>query len=164
MLVFAFIGGRSLYAQQMDPYCTAVSTPVPKGSSMLMLLPDYQLAHTGPDYLTYMGMAEYGITSRWTAGFMAEGQKIGGLPATFGGVRFNTYFKLLPHDHLLHLTAPLGEDLAVLEGDQCAEVVLDRAQRLADQAHGLAPFRGGNGPAPRGRFRLPPPLPAFFLL
>jgi len=88
----------------MDPYFTAISTPVPKDHLMLMLLPDYQLARTGPDFFTYMGMAEYGITSRWTAGFMVEGQKIGGLPATFGGVRFNTYFQLFPHDHLLHLT------------------------------------------------------------
>ncbi len=103
-LVFAFIGARPLCAQQMDPYFTAINTPVPKGSMMLMLLPDYQLAHIGPNYLTYMGMAEYGITNRWTAGFMAEGQKIGGLPATFGGVRFNTYFKLFPHDRLLNLT------------------------------------------------------------
>ncbi len=103
-LAFTFIGVMPLCAQQMDPYFTAINTPVPKGSLMLMLLPDYQLAHTGPDYLTYMGMAEYGITDRWTAGFMAEGQKIGGLPATFGGVRFSTYFKLFPHDRLLNLT------------------------------------------------------------
>jgi hypothetical protein len=88
----------------MDPYFTAISTPVPKDHLMLMLLPDYQLARTGPDFLTYMGMAEYGITNRWTAGFMVEGEKIGGLPATYGGVRFNTYFQLFPHDHLLHLT------------------------------------------------------------
>ncbi len=104
ILVFAFIGEKPLHAQQMDPYFTAINTPVPKGSMMLMLLPDYQLAHIGPNYLTYMGMAEYGITNRWTAGFMAEGQKIGGLPATFGGVRFSTYFKLFPHDRLLNLT------------------------------------------------------------
>jgi len=102
-LVFASLSARPLHAQ-MDPYFTAVNTPVPKGNLMLMLLPDYQLAHTGPNFLTYMGMAEYGITSRWTAGFMAEGQKIGGLPATFGGLRFNTYFQLFPHDRLLHLT------------------------------------------------------------
>ncbi len=89
---------------QMDPYFTAINVPAPKGTLMLMLLPDYQLARTGPNFLTYMGMAEYGITNRWTVGFMAEGQKIGGLPATFGGVRFNTYFQILPHDRLLHLT------------------------------------------------------------
>ncbi len=89
---------------QMDPYFTAITAPVPKDNLMLMLLPDYQLARTGPDFLTYMGMAEYGITNRWTAGFMVEGQKIGGLPATYGGVRFNTYFQLFPHDHLLHVT------------------------------------------------------------
>ena len=88
----------------MNPYFTAINAPVPKDNLMLMLLPDYQLARTGPDFLTYMGMAEYGITNRWTAGFMVEGQKTGSLPATFGGVRFNTYFQLIPHDHLLHLT------------------------------------------------------------
>ena len=103
ILSLAFVSPKPARAQ-MNPYFTAISTPVPKDHLMLMLLPDYQLARTGPDFLTYMGMAEYGITNRWTAGFMAEGQKIGGLPATFGGVRFNTYFQLFPHDHLLHLT------------------------------------------------------------
>ena len=103
LLMFASIGASSLYAQ-MDPYFTAVSTPMPKGSLMLMLLPDYQVAHTGPNFLTYMGMAEYGVTGRWTAGIMVEGQKIGGLPATYGGVRFNSYFQLFPHDSLLHFT------------------------------------------------------------
>lgn len=103
LLMFASIGAGPLHAQ-MDPYFTAVSTPMPKGSLMLMLLPDYQVAHTGPNFLTYMGMAEYGATPRWTAGVMVEGEKIGGLPATYGGVRFNTYFQLFPHDHLLHFT------------------------------------------------------------
>ena len=103
LFLFASIGAGTLHAQ-MDPYFTAVSTPVPKGSLMLMLLPDYQVAHTGPNFLTYMGMAEYGVTPRWTAGIMVEGQKIGGLPATYGGLRFNSYFQLFPHDHLLHFT------------------------------------------------------------
>lgn len=89
---------------QMNPYFTAISNTMPKNHLMLMLLPDYQLARVGPNYLTYMGMAEYGITNRWTAGFMIEGQKISGLANTYGGVRFNTYYQLFPHDNLLHLT------------------------------------------------------------
>lgn len=88
----------------MNPYFTALSSTMPKGSLMVMTLPDYQLARAGPDFLTYMGMAEYGITNRWTAGFMAEGQRINGLPDTFGGLRFNTYYQLFPHDRLLHFT------------------------------------------------------------
>jgi len=88
----------------MNPYFTAISNTMPKDHLMLMLLPDYQLARVGPDYLTYMGMAEYGVTNRLTVGFMAEGQKIRGLDNTFGGVRFNTYYQLLPHDHLFHVT------------------------------------------------------------
>jgi hypothetical protein len=103
LFLAAFVGTEPAQAQ-MDPYFTAISAPVPKDNLMLMLLPDYQLARTGSDFLTYMGMAEYGITNRWTAGVMVEGQKIGGLPATYGGVRINTYFQLFPHDHLLHLT------------------------------------------------------------
>jgi hypothetical protein len=103
VISFACVSPRPARGQ-MNPYFTAINAPVPKDNLMLMLLPDYQLALTGPDFLTYMGMAEYGITNRWTAGFMVEGQKIGGLPATFGGVRFNTYFQLFPHDHALHLT------------------------------------------------------------
>jgi len=102
-LVFASIGSRPLHAQ-MDPYFTAINTPAPKGGLMLMPLPDYQTAHTGPDFLTTMGMAEYGVTDRLTAGMMAEGEKIGGFPATFGGLRFNAYYQLFPRDRLLHFT------------------------------------------------------------
>jgi len=91
-------------AEGMNPYFTGINYPVPQGSLMAMFLPDYQAARTGANFVTAMGMAEYGITSRWTAGLMVEGQEIGGLPATYGGVRFNTYFDLLPHDRLLHLT------------------------------------------------------------
>ncbi len=88
----------------MDPYFTAINYPIPKDTMMLMLLPDFQSAHTGPNFFTGMEMAMYGITSRWSAGFMAEEQQILGKPATFGGVRFNTYFRLFPHDHLLNFT------------------------------------------------------------
>ena len=101
----AAVSAKPARAQmQMAPYFTAISNTMPKNHLMLMLLPDYQLARVGPDYLTYMGMAEYGVTNRLSAGFMAEGQKINGLPNTFGGVRFNAYYQLLPHDHLLHVT------------------------------------------------------------
>jgi len=101
--VWVAVGAKPARAQ-MNPYFTAISNTMPKDHLMLMALSDYQTARTGPDFLTYMGMAEYGITNRWTAGFMAEGQRIAGLPPTYGGVRFNTYYKLFPHDRLLHLT------------------------------------------------------------
>jgi hypothetical protein len=35
---------------------------------------------------------------------MAEGQKIFGLPTTYGGLRINSYFRVFPHDHLLNFT------------------------------------------------------------
>jgi hypothetical protein len=89
---------------QMNPYFTAINAPVPKRTLMLMFLPDFQNARYGSDFFTFMGMAEYGVTSRWTAGVMVEGQKILGLPATYGGLRFNTYFQLFPRDRLLHFT------------------------------------------------------------
>lgn len=89
---------------QMDPYFTAINSPTPKGTLMTMFLPDVQVARSTNNFATIMGMAEYGITSRWTAGFMLEGQKISGLPFTFGGVRFNTHYHLLPRDHLLNFT------------------------------------------------------------
>jgi hypothetical protein len=89
---------------QMNPYFTAFNYPIAKDTMMVMLLPDYQSARSGPNFFTAMEMVEYGITSRWSAGFMAEEQKIFGLPTTFGGLRFNTYFRLIPHDHLLNFT------------------------------------------------------------
>src|SRR5690349_8782043 len=52
-------------------------------------------------------------------------------------------------DHLLHLAQPLGLDLAVLERDQRAEIVLRDTQRLAQQADGLAAARRRHA-APRG--------------
>jgi hypothetical protein len=101
--VCAAAGARPARAQ-MNPYFTGINTTTPSNHLMLMLLSDYQTARGGPDYLTYMGMAEYGITNRWTAGFMAEGEKISGLSNTYGGLRFNTYYQLFPHDQLLHFT------------------------------------------------------------
>ena len=47
-------------------------------------------------------------------------------------------------DHLLNLTASLGEDLAGLDGDEFAERVLCRAQFLAEQADELAAARRGS--------------------
>ncbi|HUX68663.1 MAG TPA: hypothetical protein VMV31_14345 [Terriglobales bacterium] len=91
-------------AAQMDPYFTAVNAPLPQGALMVMELPDFQVARTGPKFTTTMEMAEYGITARWSVGLMAEEQHIAGLPLTFGGLRFNTYFRLLPRDRLLHFT------------------------------------------------------------
>jgi hypothetical protein len=35
---------------------------------------------------------------------MTEGQKIFGLPTTYGGIRVSSYFKVLPKDHLLNFT------------------------------------------------------------
>ena len=71
---------------------------------MLMVLPDFQSARFGSNYFTGMLMAEYGITPRWTVGIMVEGQKIAGLPLTYGGLRFGTYFHLFEDDRLLNLT------------------------------------------------------------
>src|SRR5450830_1517245 len=95
----------SLRAQMnMDPYFTAINYPLEKQSVMLMVLPDLQLARYGNNFATGMLMAQYGLTPRLTIGVMAEGQKIEGLPATFGGMRYNAYFHLFRDDRLLNLT------------------------------------------------------------
>jgi hypothetical protein len=88
----------------MDPYFTALNYPVPKDTMTVMLLSDFQSARSSNDFFTGMAMVQYGVTPRWTVGFMAEGQKIFGLPATYGGLRINSYFKVFPHDHLLNFT------------------------------------------------------------
>ena len=49
-------------------------------------------------------------------------------------------------DHLLDLAEPLGGDLAGLEGDEAAEIVLGGAQFLAEEAHELAAPRRGDFP------------------
>jgi hypothetical protein len=102
LLLWAPVPG-SLRAQ-MDPYFTAIDYPVEKDSLMLMVLPDFQTAHQGNNFFTGRVMVQYGITGRWTAGFMAEGQKILGQPVTYGGTRFDTYFRLLRSDRLLNVT------------------------------------------------------------
>ena len=88
----------------MDPYFTTINYPLEKHSLMLMALPDFQVARYGSDFATMMLMAQYGITSQWTAGVMAEAQKISGMPAAYGGMRYNTYFHLFRDDRLLNLT------------------------------------------------------------
>ena len=89
---------------QMNPYFSAINYNLPKDTLMLMLLPDFQIARTGRNFLTGMIMVEYGLTDRLTVGVMAEGQKIPGLPATYGGLRFNAYFRVFPDDHFLNFT------------------------------------------------------------
>jgi hypothetical protein len=74
LLLAASFAPPRLHAQ-MNPYFTAITTPVPKRTLMLMFLPDFQNARDGSDFFTFMGMAEYGVTPRWTAGMMVEGKK-----------------------------------------------------------------------------------------
>lgn len=96
--------GDDMSNMDMDSYFTAINYPVPRDTMMVMALSDFQSAQTGPNFFTGMAMVEYGITSRWTVGFMAEGQKLFGLPATYGGFRINSYVHVFPHDHLLNFT------------------------------------------------------------
>ena len=95
----------SLRAQtSMDPYFTAINYPLETHSFMLMVLPDLQVARYGSNFATAMLMAQYGLASRLTIGIMAEGQKIEGLPAVYGGMRYNAYFHLFRDDRLMNLT------------------------------------------------------------
>ena len=95
---------ESNHAAPMNPYTSTISYPVAKDTMMIMVLPDFQVAQSTRNFVTGMVMVEYGLTSRWTVGVMAEGQKIAGLPATYGGLRFNTSVRLFPHDDVLHFT------------------------------------------------------------
>ena len=105
LILLLAMGVCSLHAEMsMDPYFTAINYPVEKHSLMLMALPDYQSARYGSSFFTGMLMAQYGVTSQWTAGVMAEGQKIDGMPAAFGGMRYNTYFHLFRDERFLNLT------------------------------------------------------------
>ena len=88
----------------MNPYFTAVSYTLPKDMLMAMGLADLQSARYSSNFVTGMGMVQYGITSWWTAGIMVEGQKIEGLPITYAGERINTFFKVFPHDDMVNLT------------------------------------------------------------
>jgi hypothetical protein len=103
MLLFLFGGGGVLEAQ-MGAYFTAINHPVPQDTMMVMLLSDFQSARFSNDFFTGMSMVQYGLTDRWTVGFMTEGQKIFGLPTTYGGLRVNSYVRVFPHDHLLNFT------------------------------------------------------------
>jgi len=102
-LLFLF-GGGIVFEAQMNPNFTALNYPVPRDTMMVMLLSDYQSARSTDDFFTGMSMVEYGLTPRWTAGFMVEGQKIYGMPTTYGGLRANSYFRILPRDRLLNFT------------------------------------------------------------
>jgi hypothetical protein len=94
-----------LHAQMnMYPYFSAINDPLEKHSLMLMALQDFQSARYGNNFFTGILMAEYGLTRRWTVGVMAEGQKIAGLPVTYGGMRFCTYFHLFQDKQWLNLT------------------------------------------------------------
>jgi hypothetical protein len=103
-LLWATLPGSLRAQMNMDPYFTAFNYPLEKHSVMLMVLPDFQAARFGSNFFAGMLMAEYGLTSRLTVGVMAEGQKIDGLPATYGGMRYNAYFHLFRDDRLLNLT------------------------------------------------------------
>lgn len=105
LLILLFLaGGGAVLEAQMDAYFTAINHPVPQDTMMVMLLSDFQAARSTNDFFTGMSMVQYGLTDRWTVGFMAEGQKIFGLPATYGGLRVNGYFHVFPRDRLLNFT------------------------------------------------------------
>ncbi len=103
-LVCLTLPGWSRAQMKMNPYFTAINYPLKEHSLMLMALPDFQVARYGNNFVTGMLMANYGITSRWTVAIMAEGQKINGLDATYGGIRLGTYFHLFQDERLLNLT------------------------------------------------------------
>jgi len=102
--LMALLPGVTHAQMDMTPYFSTINSPLEKNSLMLMALPDYQVARHGRNFVTGMLMAEYGLTSRWTAGVMAEWQKIAGKPAAYGGMRFNTYFHLFSDDRLFNLS------------------------------------------------------------
>ena len=95
---------HDMATMNMDSYFTALNYPVPQDMLMVMALSDFQSARSTNDFFTGMAMVQYGVTPRWTVGFMVEGQKIFGLPATYGGFRINSYLRVFPHDRLLNLT------------------------------------------------------------
>ena len=103
-LVSVTLPGWSQAQMKMNPYFTAINYPLEEHSLMLMAMPDFQVARYGNNFFTGMLMADYGITSQWTVAIMAEGQKINGLDAAYGGIRLGTYFHLFQDDRLLNLT------------------------------------------------------------
>ncbi|MHB8527817.1 MAG: hypothetical protein ACYDD2_16965 [Candidatus Acidiferrales bacterium] len=104
VILLYLVAGSGVANAQMDPYFSTISHPLPQDTLMVMLLSDFQSARSTNDFFTGMGMVQYGLTPRWTVGFMAEGQKIFGSPVTYGGLRVNSYFRVLPHDHLVNFT------------------------------------------------------------
>jgi hypothetical protein len=104
VLLWAILPGRSQAQMNMNPYFTAINYPVEKHSMMLMAMPDFQSARYGNNFITGMLMADYGLTSRWTVAIMAEGQKIAGLNAAYGGMRLSTYFHVFKDERFLNLT------------------------------------------------------------
>ncbi len=95
---------QDMSTMAMNPYFAALNYPVARDTMMVMLLSDFQSARTTSDFVTAMGMVQYGLTARWTMGFMVEGQRISGSPVTYGGLRVNSSFRVFPHDHLLNFT------------------------------------------------------------
>ncbi len=111
-LLWVTIAGSLRAQMDMNPYFSTINYPLEKHSLMLMALPDLQVARYGSNFVTGMLMASYGITPRWTVGIMVEGQKVSGMPATYGGQRLNTYIHPFRDDRLLNLTLYLEyEDL-----------------------------------------------------
>src|ERR1035437_741088 len=104
VFLWAILPHRSQAQMNMNPYFTAINYPVEKQSMMLMAMPDFQSARYGNNFVTGMMMADYGVTSRWTVAIMAEGQKIAGLNAAYGGMRLSTYFHVFKDEKLLNLT------------------------------------------------------------
>lgn len=100
----ALLPGLPRAQMNMNPYFSTINSPLDEHSLMLMALPDLQAARHGRDFASGMLMAQYGLTSRWTAGVMAEWQAITGKPANFGGMRYNTYFHPFKDDRLLNLS------------------------------------------------------------
>ena len=109
-LLWAAIPGSLRAQMNMGPYFTTINYTLEEHSVMIMALPDFQAARFGPDFATGMLMAEYGITDRWTAGVMAEGQKISSMPASYGawlGRSRTRQIKVSSHCHIT-MRAALG--------------------------------------------------------
>lgn len=94
---------HDMSTMDMNPNFSVVNYPVSRDTMMAMALADSQSARSTNDFFPGMGMVEYGLTPNWTVGFMVEGQKIFGSPATYGGWRAST-FRVIPHDRLLNFT------------------------------------------------------------
>jgi hypothetical protein len=103
-LLWTALPGSSPAQMTMTPYFSTINAPLEKHAAMVMVLPDFQVARYGGNFFTGMLMAQYGLAARLTVGVMIEGQKIEGLPRTYGGLRINAYFHLFRDDRLLNLT------------------------------------------------------------